>query len=314
MTTSNLRVVESVSASELFDLRRRVLRANDPDVSVSDPRDDDVSAQHYAVRLDDTVVAAGSFYPSTSPVDSARDSYQLRYLATAPEVQGLGYGSLLLRGAQSRLTSAGVSELWANGRDSAWGFYKKSGWHSIAGSEHLSRETNLAHTVIYKELRSNDLCHVDFAVVSDAAELASLREEMYFSVHLRETSPDWVKSTEHYFAEEIAQRSTIVSVARSTHDGVVALAAASLRRSVPFPEFPSGNGAYLHSVSTRPSYRHRGLSRSVMEHLIGELRERKLELVELHASWQGEGLYRSLGFDDRRAGVELRLNLRNASE
>lgn len=311
MNESELRTVELVSSDELSDLRRRVLRANEPTVSVSDPRDGDDSTQHYCIRRDGEVVAAGSFYPSTSPIDFSRASHQLRYLATAPEVQGLGYGSLLLRGAESRLTSSGVSEVWANGRDSAWGFYERSGWSQKANSAHLSAETNLAHTVIYKTLRSAEPWRLDFAHAIDARELASLREEMYFSVHLRETSPRWVEETERYFAEEITSGTTFVAVARAADDRPVALAAASFRRSVPFPDLPRGDGAYIHSVSTRPAFRHRGLSRAVMEAVVGELRRREIELVELHASFQGEGLYRSLGFVERRAGVELRLALRD---
>jgi GNAT superfamily N-acetyltransferase len=309
MIESESRQVELVAANELLELRRRVLRGGDPDISVSDPRDAESSTQHFAIRRVGEVVAAGSFYPSKSPLDPARESYQLRYLATAPEVQGLGYGSLLLRGAETRLTSSGVSELWANGRDTAWGFYERCQWRQLPNSAHLSGETNLPHTVIYKSLRELGPWHVDFATVHDAAALASLREEMYFSVHLRETPANWVTTTERYFAEEIARQSTFVAVARDHMGEPVALAAASLRRVVPFPEFPDGNGAYIHSVSTRPAYRHRGLSRAVMEKVLAELRDRNIELVELHASWLGEGLYRSLGFVTRTAGVELRLDL-----
>ncbi len=314
MNTSDLRQVELVAPEELYALRRRVLRGNDPAVSVQDPRDHDDSAQHYALRRDGDIVASGSFYPSHSVLDASRDAYQLRYLATSPDVQGQRYGTVLLRAAESRLSSAGVSEVWANGRDTAWGFYERNGWSQQPDSQHLSKETGLAHTVIYKSLRSSEPCTVEFADERDASTLASLREEMYFSVHLCETPQRWVRETERYFLDGFADGSIIAAVARRLDGEAVSLAAATLRSSVPSPRFALGAGAYIHSVSTRPAFRHRGLSRALMEMLLGDLRNRGLEFVELHASWQGEGLYRSLGFADRTNGKELRIALRDEED
>jgi GNAT superfamily N-acetyltransferase len=309
MNVSDLRSVEVVAADELFDLRRRVLRGNDPLISVEDERDRDDDARHFAIRVNGVVVAAGSFYPSRSPQGDRGEAHQLRYLATAPEVQGRHFGTLLLRAAESRLASAGVSELWANGRDTAWGFYERNGWQQVPNSAHLSRETGLPHTVIYKTLRSGEPWSVDMATGSDAPQLARLREEMYFAVHLVETAPKWVQETSSYMAQGLADGSIIAAVARNSSGAVVSAAAATFRRSVPSPRFPRGDGAYVHSVSTLPAFRHRGISRALMERLLEELRSRGLEMVELHASWQGEGLYRALGFVDRTNGKELRLAL-----
>ena len=48
----------------------------------------------------------------------------------------------------------GVEHLWANARDTALGFYLATGWTAVPGSEHLSKETQLPHTVVVKSLRS----------------------------------------------------------------------------------------------------------------------------------------------------------------
>ena len=40
----------------------------------------------------------------------------------------------------------------ANGRDTALGFYRAAGWTTVEGSEFLSDETGIPHTVIYKSL------------------------------------------------------------------------------------------------------------------------------------------------------------------
>ncbi|HEY5092361.1 MAG TPA: hypothetical protein VII60_03770, partial [Acidimicrobiales bacterium] len=54
--------------------------------------------------------------------------------------------------AEHELRSLGAEQIWANGRDTALGFYQNVGWLSVDGSEHLSPETQLPHTVIFKRL------------------------------------------------------------------------------------------------------------------------------------------------------------------
>ncbi len=71
-------------------------------------------------------------------------------MATDFDVQGRGYGALVLRFAEAHLAELGVEQVWANARDTALGFYVATGWTIVEGSEHLSPETNLPHTVIVK--------------------------------------------------------------------------------------------------------------------------------------------------------------------
>ncbi len=146
--------VERVDPRRLHDLRRRILRGGRPDAVVSDPRDDDATARHYAGLLGERVVASASFYPSTSP--RGGDAWMLRYMATDLDVRGRGYGAALLAYAEAELRGLGVSALWANGRDSALGFYEHEGWEVLADSAHLSPETALPHHVIVKSLDGAD--------------------------------------------------------------------------------------------------------------------------------------------------------------
>ena len=79
-------------------------------------------------------------------------TYQLRYMATDFDAQGRGYGARVLSVAEELLVRRGVQQLWANGRDTALGFYFAVGWSALEGSEHMSPETGLPHTVIVKQL------------------------------------------------------------------------------------------------------------------------------------------------------------------
>jgi GNAT superfamily N-acetyltransferase len=149
--------VDRVSATELHDLRRRVLRENDATKSVDEPRDADPTSLHFAGILDGRVVVSASFYPMTAPVRPDLVSYQLRYMAVDGDVQGHGYGARVLDAAEPALREAGAEQLWANARDTALGFYLKTGWELIPGSEHISAETQLPHHRIVKLIRNETI-------------------------------------------------------------------------------------------------------------------------------------------------------------
>ncbi len=144
--------VERVHPTALHELRRRVLRSDNPDISVADPRDEEDTAVHFAGFLGDRLVVSASFYPSTPPMNPQLATYQLRYMATDFDVQGCGYGAVVLEVAEAELRGLGAQQLWANGRGTALGFYRATGWSTVPGSEHLSPETQLPHKVIFKIL------------------------------------------------------------------------------------------------------------------------------------------------------------------
>ena len=145
-------VVTPVEAPILYELRRRVLRGNDPDKSVADVRDDLATSLHLGGFLNGRLVVSASFFPTAPPMPSDGVAYQLRYMATDFDVQGSGYGARVLETATAVLVERGAQQLWAYARDTALGFYLATGWSRVDGSEHLSPETQLPHTVIVKNL------------------------------------------------------------------------------------------------------------------------------------------------------------------
>ena len=99
--------IRVVAPQEIYELRRRVLRNNDPSVDVTDARDGEAEALHLGVVSDGAIVTCGSVYPSTSPLHPEVSTYQLRYLATDFAYQGRGYGAALL----AALDRSGVTVL-----------------------------------------------------------------------------------------------------------------------------------------------------------------------------------------------------------
>ena len=151
MSTPEFRV-ERVEAPVLHELRRRVLRGNDPELSVADPRDGAATTRHFGGFVDDRLVVSASFYLATAPVQEDLVSYQLRYMATDFDAQGNGYGASVLVIAFDELRALGAEQVWAFARDTALGFYVTTGWTIVEGSEFISAETQLPHSIIVRLL------------------------------------------------------------------------------------------------------------------------------------------------------------------
>ncbi len=64
------------------------------------------------------------------------------------------------------------------------------------------------------------------------------------------------------------------------------------------PRFINGKTGTVLNVYTKPGYRRKGVARKLMQMLLAESADLKLDYVELKASESGYPLYRSLGFED----------------
>lgn len=145
--------VTNVEPSSLYDIRRRILRGGDPTASFNYDQDHASTARHFAGVLDGRIVVSASFFLVPAPVRPELVSYQLRFMAVEADVQGKGYGTLVLDIAEAALRDLGAQQLWANARDTALGFYLSTGWTVVPGSENVSAETNLPHTKVAKLIR-----------------------------------------------------------------------------------------------------------------------------------------------------------------
>lgn len=127
----SLRVVE-VGPEATHELRRRVLRGGRADADVRFPRDDEPGTFHLALTDDSgTVVAVASFYPEPTPWRPRARAVQVRGMAVDASRQRSGAGRTLLEAAYERARAQGFAVLWANGRDSALGFYERLGWQVV---------------------------------------------------------------------------------------------------------------------------------------------------------------------------------------
>ena len=73
-----------------------------------------------------------------------------------------------------------------------------------------------------------------------------------------------------------------------------------IQRRLPGPANLTGTTGYILSVATDPRFRRQGHARAVVVATLDWLRARGVMRVDLHASEQGESLYRELGFHEPR--------------
>jgi GNAT superfamily N-acetyltransferase len=144
--------VHRVAASELYDLRRRVLRGGDPSADVTHPLDDRDSTLHYGGFLGERPVVSASFFDVAPPFAPHARAYQLRYMATDVDVRAKGLGRRLLNQVIEDLKRRDVPLLWANARTSALEFYVAGGWSVVPDSSFVSAESGVAHVVIQRAM------------------------------------------------------------------------------------------------------------------------------------------------------------------
>jgi ribosomal protein S18 acetylase RimI-like enzyme len=121
-------VVDEVAAELTYALRQAVLRPDGQDVAWAG--DDDATSFHLAARLPDgRVVGVVRFSPAPCPWrPDARAPWQLRGMATDPEVRGAGAGRALLAEGLRRAAARGADLVWCHARVTAAGFYERMGF------------------------------------------------------------------------------------------------------------------------------------------------------------------------------------------
>lgn len=132
-----LNVLE-LRAVDTYDLRDRVLRGGGGHDGF--PEDDRPGTFHLGAVDGEKILGVATFVPHEPGV------WQLRGMAVDPEQHGKGVGRAILDHAMTRLRSSGARLAWANGRDSALGFYERAGWSVVGEGFVISVDgTDLPH-------------------------------------------------------------------------------------------------------------------------------------------------------------------------
>lgn len=116
-------MVQLAAADEVVDLRHAVLRRGRARECAVWDGDLDPETRHWTVLWAGEVVAVATVLARSEPTHPDV-RWQLRGMATAEDVRGLGYGRALLE----RVMDDVAEPMWCNARTSARPFYERNGW------------------------------------------------------------------------------------------------------------------------------------------------------------------------------------------
>lgn len=143
--------IERVVASDLLELRRRVLRDGRDDPPATHAGDDAVGTIHLAARdSSGVVVGCVSLVRETRSFGDVDVPVQLCLMAVDPSMQATGVGAALVAEAQR---SVAPDAIWAAARSTALGFYERCGF-DIVSDEYIGRMDLPHHDVVWRGHRS----------------------------------------------------------------------------------------------------------------------------------------------------------------
>lgn len=137
------------------------------------------------------------------------------------------------------------------------------------------------------------------ATALDVPELVRLRGVMFASMGEPADGP-WEPECHRFLAEHLGGGALVASVVPAPDGAGLASCAVGvidLRLPSPTRRGPMG---HISSVATDERWRRRGFARAAVSDLLDWFVEQGVGRVQLSASRDGEGLYRSLGFSERR--------------
>jgi len=121
-------MIRGISLDEVLQVRHPVLRPGRERKDALFTCDGEAGTHHLGA-FDETGRLVGVV--TVHPADWGGDetgSWQLRGMATIPEVRGSGYGKALVHAAESWVSAAGGGRIWCHARTGAVGFYRRMDW------------------------------------------------------------------------------------------------------------------------------------------------------------------------------------------
>jgi GNAT superfamily N-acetyltransferase len=138
-----------------------------------------------------------------------------------------------------------------------------------------------------------------FAAGDDAPEIVRLASLMYTEMGLDASDGLWQLAAREALDERLGHDVAVFVVDDArTHGRLAACGAASIATRLPARSNPAARFGYIQWVSTDFEWRRQGMARAITEALVRWLHERGARSIELHATPDGEALYRSLGFQE----------------
>jgi GNAT superfamily N-acetyltransferase len=132
---------------------------------------------------------------------------------------------------------------------------------------------------------------------------------MYEAMGMDASGHAWREAAGQALATRLGRDAAVfVADSPATTGRLAAAGAGTIARRLPGPANPGARVGYIQWVSTDPRWRRRGLARQITAALLEWFAGRGVASVELHATDDAAGLYRSLGFGPGpNPGLRIRL-------
>ena len=136
-----------------------------------------------------------------------------------------------------------------------------------------------------------------YATPADTPEIVRLREVMWTSMGLPVAEDGWRERcadvVDRWLRTDVAGAAVVEHPER---DALVACGIGSIDQRLPGSANPSGRYGYIANMVTETDFRGRGLAGGILRLLLAWYEAQGVRTVDLHASPQGEAIYRTHGF------------------
>jgi len=144
---------------------------------------------------------------------------------------------------------------------------------------------------------------------ADVDEVVRLSALMYASMGQDVTRLDWLRVAREHFLSRLGRDLIVFVVDHPNREGLAASAAGTVATRLPATNNVSAQAAYVQWVATDEDMRRRGCARAVLQALVDWYDDHGVRVIELHATPEGEPLYRELGFEDEGPAALRRRHL-----
>ena len=121
--------IDEVAAEVTYALRAAVLRPDGGEITWAG--DEDPATFHLAAHRGGRVVGVVRFSPAPCPWRTATAPWQLRGMATDPDLRGAGVGRAMVADGLDRVLARGGDLVWCHARVTAAGFYGRMGFTAV---------------------------------------------------------------------------------------------------------------------------------------------------------------------------------------
>jgi GNAT superfamily N-acetyltransferase len=136
------------------------------------------------------------------------------------------------------------------------------------------------------------------AEIDDVPEIVRLREVM-LSHWIDMSDESWKPATVEVLRRRMSEDKPTIGITvidAPEGEGLAACAVGTISERLPGPFNPTGRYGWIFNVVTDPQWRKRGFSRVCTQALLAWFEDQNVQVLELLASDQGQGLYEELGF------------------